>query len=291
VAGSLTEQVISYQKNGMGWEGLVAEIALEVYRFPRRKLGWDEDECSEFFCFFYPKIAGLVRRFVYRGKPFEAFLRVTMKWQLRTFSSRRSYDRLREQVLSDDSFWATEVAEGWGDGDTKDDTSSYGTLRVDPAARRILKIDSNDRICDRVIRRRFLFLVLAGAATITRRMIRRAAQLTGDDPEWLEARIEELRRRLLDRSRRIKELRERRNTHFFRIYCIQEQIGLSPEVTSRRLLARAMAKEQRRLAATLDEISRIPATPTHRDIAEILGVPKGSVDSGLFYLRNALSAL
>ena len=291
MTGSLTEHVISYQQNGLGWAGLVAEIAMEVYRFPRHKLGWDEDECSEFFCFFYPKIAGLVRRFVYRGKPFEAFLRVTMKWQLRTFSSRRSYDRLREQVLSDDSFWASDVAEGWWDHEMKDDTSGDGALRVDPAARRILKIDSHDRISDKVIRRRFLFLVLAGAATITRRMIRRAAQLTGDDPEWLEARIEELKGRLLERHHRIDELRERRNAHFFRIYCFQEQISLSPEVTSRRLLARAMTKERRRLAATLDEISRIPASPTHRDIAEILGIPKGSVDSGLFYLRNSLGAL
>ena len=39
------------------------------------------------------------------------------------------------------------------------------------------------------------------------------------------------------------------------------------------------------------EIARIPLCPTHRAIAEELGVPKGTVDTGLRWAKNQLAAL
>ena len=41
----------------------------------------------------------------------------------------------------------------------------------------------------------------------------------------------------------------------------------------------------------VQRMSRVGIAPTNREIAEVLGVPKGTVDSGSFLLRKKLEAL
>lgn len=296
--GSLTDAVLDFQQTGKNWDDLFARLAIEVYNYPRRWKGLDEDECSEFYCLFYPELRGLVGRFVYRGRPFEVYLRVTMKWRLRSFTSRCEHARLRKRVLEEEIFWASE-AEPEYDGveppllpDRPSRTmQETGLITINPTARRILRIDRNDRISDDVIRRRFLFLAMMAAATMTQEMIARVAYLTGENVDWLDERVNELKARIAARHRRVENLRERRNIHFFRVCCIQAQIGMVKNGAARSSLFGAMLREKTFLAHTLAEISRVRAAPTHGDVADILGVPKGSVDSGLFYLRNSLAVL
>jgi hypothetical protein len=45
-----------------------------------------------------------------------------------------------------------------------------------------------------------------------------------------------------------------------------------------------------RIEKTDRELKSTALLPTHKDIASVLGVAKGSVDSGLYYLRKAFSA-
>lgn len=295
---SLTEEVLDFQRTGRDWDGLFTRLAVEVYTYPRRWKGLDEDDCSDFYCLFYPELRGLVTRFVYRGRPFEVYLRVTMKWRLRSFSSRCKHTRLCKRVLEEEISWASEGEPRYENGDAasppdREEVAEQeaSLTAIDPTARRILRIDGNNRISDRVIRKRVLFLAMMGAATMTQEMIARVAYLTGENVTWLEDRFNELRARIAARHRRVEHLRERRNLHFFRICCIQAQISAVEDVALRRGLFEAMIREKTFLANTLEEISRVRAAPAHSDIADILGVPKGSVDSGLFYLRNSLAVL
>jgi DNA-directed RNA polymerase specialized sigma24 family protein len=38
-------------------------------------------------------------------------------------------------------------------------------------------------------------------------------------------------------------------------------------------------------------MSRVGMSPTNREIAAVLGVPKGTVDSGLYWLKRKLAAV
>ena len=40
----------------------------------------------------------------------------------------------------------------------------------------------------------------------------------------------------------------------------------------------------------MEHMSRVGIAPTNREIAEALGIPKGTVDSGLFFLKKKLAA-
>ena len=62
-------------------------------------------------------------------------------------------------------------------------------------------------------------------------------------------------------------------------------------VSLREELDDKMALYRRRLRRLESQIRHIPMAPSNADIAALLGMPKGSVDSGLFYLRNFLRTL
>lgn len=287
---TLTDAVLEYQRSSCGLRPLLDRIALFVYTYPRARLGWNEDDCGEFFCYFYPKLRRLVDRFEYHGRPFEVYLIVTLKWQLRTFAGQRAAANLRVRVLTQESFWACEETDRYQLGSTAG-ADDVAELAITSCVRSVLKVNEQNRIEDPSSRRRVLFLALKSAPCITESLIARVALLTEYDPEWIFRLVEELKSRVQMRLMRLTRLCEKRNSSFFRMYCLQEQLRLAPDEPTRREVTRLMVQEELRLSTIFEEISRIPLSPTHRDIAEVLDVPKGTVDSGLFYLKESLRAL
>jgi hypothetical protein len=67
----LTKKVLAFQRSRDGLGALVEELSPRVYRYPRFKLGWDEDACGEFYLYFFPRLVRLLSRFRDQGKPFE----------------------------------------------------------------------------------------------------------------------------------------------------------------------------------------------------------------------------
>ena len=45
------------------------------------------------------------------------------------------------------------------------------------------------------------------------------------------------------------------------------------------------------MAAALERMARVRRDPTNREVARALGVPKGTVDCGLFQLKRTLAAV
>lgn len=287
----LTEAILAFKRTGTGLDSIVRRIAVGIYSLPRRKLGWSEDDCSEFFCRFYPRLPSLIDRFRYTGKPFEAFLAVTLKWQWRTFAARRSQELVRERVLSREELF-------WGEGSCEAEEAeeafwspSPRFLTLTDAARKVLKVDSEGRIRDGSIRRRLLFLLLQSCTDLPTIFIDEAARLLRCDCDWLHGLVREIRDKTEARRERATYLRDKRNRHFFRICCCHEQLAIEPRGEVKEELFRRLLLEKRRLGETIKELSKVPLSPTHCDIAELLHVPKGSVDSGIFYLKIALKNL
>lgn len=294
---TLTDAVLDFQSSGRGLDTLLDRVAVFVYHYPKMRMGWNEDDCGEFFCYFYPKLRRLVERFEYRGRPFEVYLIITLKWQLRTYAGRKATEKLQGRVLGLESFWACDDSGDYAPDspsahpDPARQTIDSRGLEIPERARSVLKLGDDNRIRDTATRKRVLYLALKSAAHLTESLIGRIAFLTGYDADWIYRLSEELKARIYSRRSRLLQLSEKRNCCFFRIYCLQEQLRLVAEYALRAELARQLAGEEARLAYLLDEISRVPTDPTHREIAEVLGVPKGSVDSGLYYLKDALRIL
>jgi hypothetical protein len=78
----------------------------------------------------------------------------------------------------------------------------------------------------------------------------------------------------------------KRNRTFFGIQCLEARIKRQRDGYRRQELEKELAVHRKRVEAARLEVARVPRAPTNLDIAEITGIPKGSIDSTLFHLRR-----
>ena len=91
-----------------------------------------------------------------------------------------------------------------------------------------------------------------------------------------------------DWASRRRLLRGRRNAAWSRIRLLEVRHRECDDEDRRAELERRMACERRRLDNLRDQLARVPGHTPHKDIADVLGVPKGTVDSGIHYLKKKL---
>jgi len=268
---SLTSRVLEYQRSRAGLEGLVAELAPRVLRYPRRRFGWDEDACSEFYLFFHPRLLRVLDRFRDQGRPFEAYLASVLQWQTRSFARRRKQE---------ERAWAIGprlAPEAGPEPEEVPDPVRYPALMIPGAVLR--------RASDR---RSLLFLVLKCCRRLDAGGLAAAAEATGVEPRRLAGLVAGLCAGLEPAEQRLARLRERRNRAFGEARLLEAELAGQPEGELTQRLRKRLAAAGRRMATAMDRMARVRRDPTNREVALALGVPKGTVDCGLFLLKRRL---
>jgi hypothetical protein len=282
--------VLHYQKGHIDIRDVVEEVALLVYSYPMKKYGWQHDLCSEFFCYFYNRMFALINKFEFQGKPFEVYLFITLRYQTRSYIKRKKKELLYRRIFTHDTFWMVREHEPYYRSDTIAEERP-APLQMMPEVYQPLRATSGGTIEDVTAKRRLLFLTLAGSFHITISLISVIASIIGYEREWLFACIVELRDRIDLRRHRIEELEAKRNRAFLQIYRLHEQLRDAVTSKEREALHAALSIEKQRMYNAIEELSHVHLAPTHKDLAEVLGIPKGSIDSGLYYIKHALGDL
>ena len=270
---NLTERVLEYQRSRNGLDGLVAEIAPRVLHYPKRRFGWDEDACSEFYLFFHPRLLRVLDRFRDQGKPFESYLSSVLHWQARSFARRRKKDE-RAWAMG---FRLVPAAEP-DPQEVIDPAGSPAPWRVE-----LPRLGPSDR-------KGLLYLVLKCCRRLDPGGVSAAAAATGVDPRRLAGMVEQLRAGLEPVERRLVVLRERRNRAFSEARLLEAELAGRPDDGTAEALRLRLAAANRRMNTAMARMARVRRDPTNREVARVLGVPKGTVDSGLFWLKRRLSA-
>jgi hypothetical protein len=283
---ALTTMVLHYQETGRGEEELLKNISLKVYYYPRNKYGWAYDECSDFYCYFYPRIHTLINNFTEQGKPFEAYLNVTLRFQLKTFIYKKAKKRRYNKIVAQETFM--ELSERNTAYMVERQVKDTAVLQLRPEVIPVLEASPDGKVTRLTHKRRLLFLALLGSMDITLRLLEAVSQTTGYDLDWLFGCIQELKERMINRRQRMKHLILRRNRSVMRVYKMHEELAVALTADVKATLIHELMKEKHRIQQTTEEMGKMPITPTHNDIAEVLHIPKGTVDSGLFHIKHAL---
>jgi RNA polymerase sigma factor (sigma-70 family) len=270
----LTEKVLSFQRSRRGLEELVEELAPRIYQYPRRKLGWDEDACGDFYLYFHPRLIRLLSRFKDQGRPFESYLCSVLSWQLKNFARER---RRAERG------WNTALRLGRQE---EEDFGPEVPFETAPVTFDFGLAKHLDRAADR---RNLLLLGLKCVRSLTPESMAGLSRLTGVSPEALVAHAAALKSRLETREKRLESFRARRNRAFSQARTLESELIEEIDRERREAIAARLAKARRRMKTAIRRMSRIMLNPTNREIAEVLGVPKGTVDSGLYWLKKKLS--
>jgi hypothetical protein len=278
-----TQAVIAYQRTGLGGEKLLNALSLFVYRYPRRYSWCTEDDCSDFFLVFFPRLRRIIKRYSYCGRPFETYLRSCLRWHLLSFSGRRRARLCRERVLGS--------PEAWGMVHENENEPVLGA--EPPAYSRPVSypVDARGRLVSVHGVRQVVLLLMKCVLDAGDQLIEHVAYVTGYDPHWLYHATERLRITMARRQARLEYLCRKRCACFFQILMLRDELNNCCEPERRADLRRRSETEHRRFRAIGREIASVPRSPTHEEIARILGIPKGSVDSGVHYARNTVARM
>lgn len=285
---TLTERVLEYQRSGRGHTSLFRDVALHAYCYPNRKYGCDEDDRGDFLVFVYPKLERLIHRFVPKGSPFEAYLNATLRYQLRSYARKKACERIKTQ-LSCEQLGGEQLAPDDGSAVAESAVAIEVTdlPATDRPAGDVVGSESTARELGRGTVHRLLLLALKHCDQLEDSAYRRIAELTGCDPRWLLATRDKLRFACSAQRRRRARLRMRRDSAWFRAECIEREMAAIGQPRASELAER-LTRLRRTVTAARAELRHASTGPSNRQLAEVLGVPKGTVDSGVFYLRRDL---
>jgi len=275
---SLTEKVLQYQRTHEGLREIVDALAPRVYQFPRYKMGWDEDACGDFYLFIHPRLIRLLDRFRDQGKPFESYLWAVLNWQLRNF--------VRERRRSERA-WNVSLRLAPGECVTE-----YTQTESEPTAEQFgAALGIAHHIRTRADRRNFLFLALKCSRMIEPESGRALAGIAGIPLETLLSFATALKSMRSQREARLETFRCRRNRAFAYLELCESELQTEVEPVRRNELQASIAKARRRMRLASERMARVGLSPTNKEIARVLGIPKGTVDSGLYWLKRKLSSV
>jgi hypothetical protein len=154
---------------------------------------------------------------------------------------------------------------------------------VDPKILDVFNLNQSPR---HVYQRRFLFWILKYAHYLDDDDIGTISVLTGYDRQWLSGIVLDLRRRIRVKEERLEKLQNQRSRFFYRARFLEDRTRRQTELAARAKDEQRLQRTNHSLALVRERISRIPLAPTNRDIGEVLDVPKGTVDTALYWLKK-----
>jgi hypothetical protein len=269
VLDDLTNAVLDYKKGLVPLEVIRNRVLIEVFAHLRRYRRKGEDEVSEFLLDFHAKIEGLLTRFVPRGLPFRHFLLRTLRWQWNTFRAVQA--KLRRQALltldcglSGDGF---SVAEG-----PPEELAEPPTLSA-------------------IERKRLVLLALKASPYLEEHHLEFVSRVAGVDFAWLQACQQKLRGLTAERRGRREQLADKRGDAFYRRLMAEDDARREADPERRMTHEHRASLYRTRLLHLSRQREAMTAAPTHRELAELLDMPKGSVDSSLYHLKRTLASV
>jgi hypothetical protein len=275
---SLNSLIAYYQNTGLGLSEILERLSLRIYNYPVGKFRASEDDCGEFYLFFYPRLLRSLSRFRDRGKPFEWYFNSVLRWHYKMYCARKRREQARWTAARSALLW-----------ELPDPVS--GPLVPNPASgecRKIIPIDRLGGSREATSRRRILFLALKNAQHLDDSALPWISGLTGVKEDHLAGMIEQLRAKLYKRELRLHKLYLRQNRVFSRIFLLQQDLISEADPGARSALVLSLAVLREKLRSLQRNIRRIRLHPSNREIAELLRIPKGTVDTSLYCLRRQL---
>jgi len=266
---ALTSKVLDFRRTGRGRADIEREVALLSYRFVRRSNSLNEDEAGDFYCEYYPKLMQLIDTFTYQGKPFEAYLYISLRWHIIHFRKVLYKQKLSQTIFAMDSFWETPRYEA-------DELKDVQKELENPV------VSSN-----RTVQKRLIYLALRESEYLDHAMIEEIVSAAQIDRRWFLNCVMALKSKLDHRRARLTAARQYHNRCFFHFHMLQLRLRQCTDDRNREALELKLEKMKVRLRRSADRIHHIHVHPTNQEISEVLKIPKGTIDSGIYYLRNS----
>ena len=252
------------------FEGLIFKYLLD--NFERyRVFNGDRDRWSEFLSWLYPRLSRAIDLYRDLGSSFDAYIYRLVRCAVKEYRSRESEHYVTEYIC-----WRAKAEEMV----LYESEPEYSEASNDPA------------IPPGVSSRQILILLLKSYHFVSDEFVKRIAKVIGMDAALVQGMIDELRLRRFEKELELYELRERVHSQHYRCLTYEKRMNDAPlgTVYYNKMLNR-LERARKRYQCMKKRLGGIRMAPSNRILAEILGMPRGTVDSSLSALKNRLTSI
>ena len=234
----------------------------------QRLSGFDREDQGDYFSWLYPRISRAINTYRETGASFEAYIGSLVYLTAKEYRLRqlRSY-------IAESAAWITQIP----DMCACENEPEYDECTV-LAPEKPAKLKNS---------RQLLILILKCSSYVSADFLERVSPRLGMDPEVLNGMISCLKEQREKRESEINLLRESANCQFFRCVFYERTLQYLPHdsIAAKRLRGQ-YARGRNRLVKMRKRIEQQRPDPTNQQIAELLGIAKGTVDHTLFVLKT-----
>lgn len=269
----LTEKIIQYQKTGKGYKDIVDDIMTYIHDYSLKQKNWDPDMASGFLLYFIPRLEKLITNFSYQHRSFECLLLKSLILQGITYA-KKSFQTERNNRLMHYHFSQNSVY--------KEDYDKV----LESIVREKKAAYYSGKIKTKADGKRLLILALSNALVFPDHLYKPLSFMLGLPLESLHRMFHQIRVLEFKKLQSIKDLEQRRDVLFAKKMNIEAAIfeQLDPSEYDEQISE--LRKTNLKLSHVHRELSAYKRSASHKNIAAVLGIPKGSVDSILFYIRH-----
>jgi len=233
---------------------------------------WKQDEYEDFISWFYPRYKNLIGSYQEIGSSFEAFF-----YRYMLISAKEYHVRTTSNAVVEYSAWSARVPDMYA----HEEPPVYTIHHTEEVITNMIigiKGKKNSR--------RILALILKCYYYISDDFAEKIAILIGIDSKELIEMLNKIRRIRQDKDDNIYFLKERIFCQFYRCMIYEKKLSLLRENTlayERQL--RQLERARDRLDKMRERLNSIRKEATHKQIAEVIGITKGTVDASLHRLK------
>jgi hypothetical protein len=246
-------------------EGFIFKYILRNYRNFYLN-DWEEDECVDFLCWLYPRLSRAIDNYQYEGASFTAYMGALTRLSAKEFRLQEKEHRLIERT-----YWGAAAEDMFVHNPEPD-------YLLESGPKRPFRSVANPR--------QALILLLKSYSCVSEDFIARAAPAIGMSKEVLTQLVESLRSMRFEQDLEIRSLQERIYGQYFRCKSFEHRRDASLEGTSRYyVMQKKLERAEKRLKGMKKTLRTIKNGASNRQVARILGVPKGTIDSTIHAVK------
>jgi len=234
---------------------------------------WKKDEYEDFLSWFYPRLKRSIDSYREKGASFEAYFK---KYFL--ISSREYRVRKVTNAVTEYSAWSARVPDMY----VREEAPSYTVNKTEDL---IAELISDKK--GRKNTRRILALILKCYYYVSDNFAEKIAKKIGVSSDELIEKLTKIRKIRQKKDDEIYYLKERIYCQYYRCIIYEKKLSLAKEnPTAYNKLKIKRDKARQRLEKMRSRLSTIRTEATNKQIAEVIGITKGTVDASLSRLKT-----
>lgn len=230
----------------------------------------NSDRWNEYLSWLYPRISRAIDLYRDVGSNFDAYITSLVHGAAKEYRCRETDHYITEHIC-----WQARAEEML----LMESEPDYSTEYTEEKKEVSLPKDVNPR--------QILFLLLKSYFFVSDEFVKRVAQTIGMDHEIVQSFVDELRKRRTAKEAEILDLRDRLHCQHYRCLTYEKRMTcIQPGTRYYVKLKIRFERAKKRYYAMKKRLGGMRMAASNRMIAEVIGIPRGTVDSGLFAIRN-----